>query len=384
MANIPIFPGSSSFSPGQTPFGFYDTDVQFQSDADKVSVFCARRLGYPLVDIELQDINFYAAFEEAITTYGNEIYAYKIRQDLIDVVGGSTGSSHNDAIITPNLGRIINISKQYGSEIGTGGNVDWHSGSINLIRNQQNYDLDIWASSSASLNPGDSIEIKEVYYQGPPAITRFFDPYASTGVGAENSTGGFGFGNATPATDFLMMPLNFDLQRIQAIELNDQIRRSNYSFDLVNNNLKVFPIPNESGNKLWFRYIKQSERIANSIDTSGGTINNVSNVPYTNPTYTFINSVGRSWIFEYTLALCKEMLGYVRGKYDTIPIPGSSVQLNEGDLIAAATAEKNALIERLRAYLDETSREKMMERKSLETEYRKKELNEIPQLIYIG
>jgi len=78
MANIPIWPGSSSFIPGNTPFGFYDNDYAFQIDADKVAKFCAQRLGYPIMEVELQDIHFYTAFEEAITTYGNELYAYKI------------------------------------------------------------------------------------------------------------------------------------------------------------------------------------------------------------------------------------------------------------------------------------------------------------------
>jgi hypothetical protein len=113
-------------------------------------------------------------------------------------------------------------------------------------------------------------------------------------------------------------------------------------------------------------------------------ITNVSNVPYTNPTYTKINSIGRQWIFEYGLALVKEILGYVRGKYQTIPIPGSEVTLNQSDLISAATGEKNALIERLRAYFASTSRDKLMEKKSLESDYQNKTLAQVPMVIFIG
>jgi hypothetical protein len=193
----------------------------------------------------------------------------------------------------------------------------------------------------------------------------------------------FGWGNYSPAINFLLMPLNFDIQKIQAIELNDTIRKSNYSFEIQNNHLKIFPIPREN-RVLYFQYLLKSERLANSITDSPNSITNVSNVPYTNPTYSQINSVGRSWIFEYTLSLCKEMLGYIRGKYSTVPIPGSEVTLNQQDLLAASTNEKQALIERLRAYLDETSRQKLMEARSLETDYRQKELNQIPQVIYIG
>ena len=78
------------------------------------------------------------------------------------------------------------------------------------------------------------------------------------------------------------------------------------------------------------------------------------------------------------------MLGYVRGKYTTVPIPGSEVTMNQQDLLSSATADKTALIDRLRAYLDETSREKLLERRSLETEYRQKELNQVPQPICIA
>ena len=169
---------------------------------------------------------------------------------------------------------------------------------------------------------------------------------------------------------------------MQAIELNDQIRRSNYSFEIINNKLKLFPIPKTTGDHLWFEYIKKQER-NNPYSDSSGVITNVSNVPFENPTYTDINSIGRQWIFEYTLAIAKEMLGYVRGKYSTVPIPDAEITLNQSDLISAATAEKNALIERLRSYFDDTSREKLLERRSLEGDYLQKELNKVPYPIYI-
>ena len=382
MANIPIWPGSSSFTVGDTPFGFYDSDFQFQTDADRVAKFCAQRLGYPIVDIELQDINFYTAFEEAVTTYGNEIYAYKVRQDYLSLEGASNANNFNNAIITPNMGVIIRTSEQYGTEAGTGGNTDWHTGSIDLIPGVQDYDLTSWASSSG-ITQGD-LELKRVFYESPPAIARYFDPYAGTGTGMMNMMDGFGWGNYSPAINFLLMPISFDMQKIQGIELNDQVRKANYSFELQNNNLRIFPIPNNTGS-LYIQYLLKSERLSNSINLSGSAlITNVSNVPYANPTYTQINSVGRSWVFEYTLALAKEMLGYVRGKYTQIPIPGDTVTLNSGDLVTAGSAEKVALVEKLRGYLDETSREKLMERRALETDYRTKELQQVPFPIYIG
>jgi len=383
MANPSIWPGSSSFTSGDTPFGFYDNDTDFQTDADKVANFCARRLGYPLVDVELQDINFYAAFEEAVTIYGNELYAYKIRDNQLSLEGATTGSSLNSASITPSFEPIIKLSEQYGSEAGSGGNVPYYTGSIPITASIQDYDLNTWASSSG-VDGTHGIEIKRIFYQASPAIVRYYDPYSGTGFGYQNLFDSFGFGSMSPAINFLMMPLNFDLQTIQAIEMNDMVRRSNFSFELKNNKLKIFPIPTTGSGNVFFEYIKRDERISGTIQQTPDRVTNISNTPYNNPTYAHINSVGRQWIFEYTLALAKEMLGYVRGKYQNIPIPGDAVQLNQGDLITAATNEKNSLIERLRGYFDETSRKALLERKAQESEYVNQELKNVPYTIYIG
>jgi hypothetical protein len=380
--NVSIWPGSSSFSPGETPFGFYDYDADFQRDVDKVANFCARRLGYPLVDIELQDISFYAAFEEAITTYGNELYAYQIRDNQLDLIGVSTATPLNNSIISSDLSSVIRLSKQYGTEAGTGGNVTYRKGSIPLSSSVQSYDLKQWADEQGIIG---GIEIKRVFYEAPPAVVRYFDPYAGTGYGYQALFDSFGFGSFSPAINFLMMPLNYDLQTLQAIEMNDMVRRSNYSFEIQNNVLKVFPIPNNSNAKIFFEYIIESERITNSVSTpNSGVANNVSNIPYTNPVYIQINSIGRQWIFEYTLALVKEILGLIRGKYTNIPIPNSEVTLNQQDLLSQASADKLRLVEKLRDYFDQTSLQSALERRAAEAEFRKNELAEVPFTIYIG
>jgi len=381
--NVSIYGGSSSFSPGMTPFGFYDTDLQFQGDADKFTKFSSQRLGYPLVEIELQDVNFYTAFEEAITTYGNEMYAHQVADNLLSFQGAPTNiAPGNNELVQDSLANIVRISQQYGSEAGVGGTLTYHKGSIDLSPGLQTYDLNQWAIDNGVVGP---IEIKRIYYEASPAITRYFDPYAGVGAGAMTIIDGFGGANSS-AMSFLMMPMNFDVQKVQAIEFNDQIRKSQYTFEIVNNQLRIFPIPTTSGmSTLYFQYLKVLDRDNPYTDRNGQSIiTNVSNVPYNNPNYSQINSIGRQWVFEYGLALVKEILGYVRGKYSTIPIPGSEVTLNQGDLITAATAEKNALIERLRAYLDSTSRDKLLEKKSLESDYQNKTLHQVPMVIFVG
>lgn len=379
--NIPIYPGSSSFYPGKTPFGFYDYDYQFQQDADKIVAFCARRLGYPIMEVELQDINFYTCFEEAITTYGNELYAFQVRDSLINVLGAPTSSVLNHSLLTPTLAGVIRMSQQYASEAGAGGNIDWYTGSISLIPGTQDYDLSQWALDN---NINNGIEIKRIFHYGPPAVTRFYDPYAGTGLGTQNLMDSFGFGAYSPSVNFVLMPVSYDVQVIQAIEFNDTVRKSAFSFEIINNKLRIFPIPDRSIN-LWFQYIKNDDRSAAAVQNTPGAVTNVSNINFTNPTYSQINSIGRQWIFEYTLALCKEILGYVRGKYqNTIPIPNREISLNSSDLITSATNDKTSLIERLRTYLDETSRKALLERKKDESESAMNELSRSPLQIYIG
>ena len=399
MANIPIWPGSSSFHPGDTPFGFYDKDPAFEKDADKVCTFVTRRLGYPLVEIELQAINIYAAFEEAVTVYGNELYAYKIRENYLTLEGAPTSIDIEESIVTPNLGRIIDYSEQYGAEAGTGGNVPWRKMAVPLTASVQDYDLNVLASQHGFTQSND-IEIMRVFYEAPPASALFMNSYDGFGFGLGGSVaagidgvgglGGLGYGGG-----YLMMPLNYDMQIIQQIELNDMVRISNYSFEMHNNVLRVFPIPGSGGNipesgsengvgNMWVEFMLKSDRTSQSIVEAYEKIKMVSGVPYKNPKYEDINSVGRSWIFEFTLAICKEMLGYVRGKYETIPIPNAEITLNQADLIAAAREEKEALLASLRAFFDETSREKLLERRTMESDFVMKELDRVPRVIYIG
>jgi hypothetical protein len=389
MANIAIYNGTSSFSPGSTPFGFYDSDTEFSGSADNVVRWCAQRLGYPIVEIELQPIQFYAAFEEAVTTYGNEVYQWKIRENYLNLEGSSTGSNLNNQVITPNMGSIIRISEMYASEAGSGGNINIYTGSVRLRNNVQDYDIDLAISASSGYT--GSVEVKRVFYENPPAIVRYFDPYAGTGTGIQSLLETFGFGQMSPGINFLLMPIYFDVQKIQAIELNDQIRKSAYSFDLVNNKLRVFPIPTsvtiDMNDKLFFHYIKIEERnnpvTVASAQASGSLITNVSNVPYQNPIYAQINSIGKQWIRQYTLATVKEILAYVRGKYSTVPIPGSEVTLNQQDLLTDARAEKIALLEQLRAMLDQTSRKAQLENQASEVDFINKQLVNVPLPIYI-
>ena len=385
MANISIWNGSSTFAAGQTPFGFYDADTEFTASADKVAKFCAIRLGYPLMDVELNSGSFYACFEEATTTYGNEVYQALSVQNYLSLEGGSTTTTLNNAVISPNLQTVIRITSNYGTEAGVGGDVTLKRGQLNVTKSVQDYDLKAWAVSNLITG---SIEIRKVYYEAPPAIMRYFDPYAGTGTGIQSLMDAFDFGSFSPGVNFLLMPASYDVLKTQAIEFNDQIRKSGYSFELHNNVLRLMPIPLQTG-VIWFDYyeVRDKQSLDDSNNTAGGqgtSISNISNVPYANPTYAGINSVGRQWIMKYTLALAKELLAYIRGKYTTVPVPGSEATLNQQDLLSDARAEKEALILNLREILEATSKVSQLERKSNESKYLSDILKEVPMVIYVG
>ena len=405
MANILIYSGSSDFAAASssyyanptgsspTPFGFYDTDIQFQSDANKVTNFCARRLGWPIENVELQDIQFWAAFEQAVTVYGNELYAYKQREDYLSLEGAegfsyAAGANFSETLVTPNMGAVIRLSQQYGTEAGAGGNVDYHKGMIALTASVQDYDLEAWAIENGvtGSNGEAQMEIKRIFYQPLPASFMFLGDmgYNGTAIAMFGDTAGY---TAYGANSFMMMPLSFDMQAIQQVEMYRDVLFSNYSFELVNNKLRIFPIPDADdafSKCLYFEYLNKVERIDDSLTSGSNQVNNISQYPYNNPIYSSINSVGRSWIFEYTLALTKEMLGYVRGKYQSVPIPGAEVSLNQGDLIASANTEKEALVTKLRDYFDQTSRQSLLERRNAESTARQSELDKVPMVIYVG
>ena len=183
------------------------------------------------------------------------------------------------------------------------------------------------------------------------------------------------------------MPVFEDLLRMQAIEFNDQIRKSAYSFTLINNKIRIFPIPKDN-TKLHFDYILTADRdnalIVNGVSGSVDVISDYSNAPYSNMEYQYINDVGKQWIRKYGLALCKELLGNIRSKFGSIPIPNSEVSMDGDTLRSEAATEKEGLITELRETLEQTSRKMMMEADSEESTRLQEKLTKVPLLIYVG
>ena len=383
MSQARIWTGSATFTSGSsTPFGIYDGNSVFQSDAPKVASWCAKRLGYPIIDIELEGENFFAVFEEAVSEYSSQVNQFNIRNNLGSLEGQSTGSNYQgQSVVGSELNTIATIAESYGNFANVGGRTDIKKGSIDVTTNSQEYDLQsLWGSVSES---GERIDVTKVFYETTPAISRFFDPYSVSGQGTLNLIDEFGFGSFSPAAQFILMPIYEDMLRIQQIEFNDQMRKSAHSFNIVNNKITILPKPT-SNYKLWFEYQVVKDRRENSTIITPNVVSDYSNVGYNFAEYSKINDVGKQWIRKYTLALAKEMLGAVREKYSTIPIPGSEVSLDGSALRAEAQTEKDALIEQLRENLNEVSKKVRIENEASMVDQQQTIINKVPLAIYIG
>jgi hypothetical protein len=379
-----------------TPFGLYDTDTDFRSDAPKTSTWVARRLGYPIVNIELDNQQIWACFEESVSEYSAQVNQFNIRNN-IDILRGQPKdkvSNYSQTLVDGSfLPTAVRMSQQYGTLAGVGGNTAIKKAYINLTSSVQIYDLINNAydaktgnSISSSLSGSAStIDVVKVYHEAVPAITRFFDPYSVGAQGTLNLMSELGFGNFSPAAQFLMMPLYEDVLRMQQIEFNDHIRKSTFSFNIVDNKLEIFPVPTNTGRtKVYFEYISRDEFEHDSQTIQADSLSDYSDIPYDFIQYRNINDVGKQWIRKYTLALAKELLGAIREKYSSVPIPDGDIQLDGAALRAEAQVEKDMLIEQLRGNLEEMSRKNVMENKAHESSHHQEMLRKVPLKLYVG
>jgi len=402
--NKPIWPGSSSFSPGKTPFGFFDADSAFQSEADSFAEFAANHVGYPIMDVELIDLNFYTAFEAAVIEYSNQVNQNNVINNLINTLGVDTGCSFltgdgfTGALVGGNLNYITRLSKTYGTEADSGGNVKWHTASIDIVSGKQTYSIRQAVSESIGVELTDTnrIEIRKVLHNTPPAIVRYFDPFVGTGLGSQQLLDAFDFGGFSPSVNFMMMPIHMDLFRIQTIEFNDRIRKSAFSFEIHGDDIKLYPVPGTQGtlatpyyDKVYIEFMYENDKTNDGVlfgnsALLNGVVTDASNIPYSYQKYTNINDMGRSWIYRYGAALVKETLGYVRNKYSSVPIPNGEVTLNGSDLVSQGQSEKEALITQLREFLDKLTKEQMLTRQNTEATQQMEILSKVPLKIYVG
>lgn len=397
------------------PFGVYANSPAFLTGASNEVSFVYRMLGGSVLDIELTQQDVFAAYESAVLEYGYLVNLYQAKNSLSSLLGSATGtfdsngqlvsgsslSGSNIALKFPRFG-ISYAKKIYDMisyESGFGGSVPYYTSSIDLVPGVQIYDLQQAVSSSAtsggvdfaSAFNGTKVRISKVWFKSPAATWRFFGYYGGLGV-----VGNMGdYGVYADQTAFQAVPVWDTKLQGAMFESSLYTRASHYSYELKNNKVRLYPAPTTSQlfNKLWFEFSIEpgplDESIIDVSGTLGGTtgingINNLNSLPFENIPFENINSIGQNWIKKYALALCKEILGQIRGKFDVLPIPGDSVKLNADSLLAQAKDELAALKEELKTILTETTYQNLAEVDASLIENARKLKTFFPKSIFIG
>jgi len=386
---------SGSFISGSsTPFGIYDSDSGFRNDAPKTATWVAKRLGYPIINIELDNEQIFTCFEESTSEYSAQVNQFNLRNNLDILRGQPKGkvANYSQTLVDGSyLPTTVRMSQQYGTLAGVGGSTSIKKAYVNLTASVQIYDLmnqavDVETGKKFNeiFSGSSTVDVTKVFYEATPAIARFFDPYSVGAQGTLNLMSELGFGQFSPAAQFLMMPLYEDVLRMQQIEFNDHIRKSAHTFNIVDNKLEIFPIPASALTRIYFEYMSRDEFEHDSQIIQPESLSDYSDIPYDFIQYSNINDVGKQWIRKYTLALSKELLGAIREKYSTVPIPDGEVSLDGAALRAEAQVEKDELIKQLRENLEEMSRKNVMENKTHESNHHQEMLRKVPLKLYVG
>lgn len=371
---------------GPTPFGFFDTDSEFQTEADAMVTFVKRKLGDDILSVELTKKQIWACFEEACLEYSALVNQAQAKSQLANLLGISTGSLTGAEQKFPreNLEFMLRRAEPYAIEAGGGGSYTAVSGAIALEQGRQDYDiyteLKDEAGSlifSSSLNtPRSRMKIMEVFHFNPQAAYRFFD--TTSAINYLNNE--FAFESFTPETVFYILPVFEDVLRGGMLDMSQRVRRSHYSYKITGTKLRLFPKPVQADpKKLWIRVqFKTDPLSAPYDDKSVDGVSNVSNVPFGNLAYNKLNSISRQWIRQYCLALAKELLGLIRSKFSSVPIPGGDLTLNGGDLVSQGREDQEKLRTQFNELLNELTYTKLLENQAAAADNLQKVLRAIP------
>lgn len=363
-----------------TPFGVYDAEDNFKTDADSMITFVKRKLGDDILSVELTKKQIWGNFEEATLEYSAILNQYQAKSQLVNFLGFATGSimsGSEEKYIRENLEFLSRFAEPYAMEAGIGGSYNSVTGSIQLETGRQDYNIYTELSGADGglfVNTKGKLKIDEVFHYNSAAAYRFFD--TTSAINYLNNE--FSFESFTPETVFYILPVYEDLLRGGQLDLSNRVRRSNFSYKIMGTNFRIYPSPTSNA-KLFLRIRQYPDPTQPSYrdDTIHG-VSNMNNLPFGNVQYGRINSIGRQWIRSYTLAISMEQLGYIRGKFGSIPVPNSDVTLNSSDLISNGRTDRDSLKEKLRELLDSMTYDKLMEIQSARAEQINKQLKYVP------
>ena len=390
--------GSEANVAAALPLGVYAGSTEFLSGAAAQVAFTYKRLGGDVLDIELTEDNVYASYEDAVLEYSYLINIHQSKNILGSALGGTTGSFDHKGEATAgptnaqlkypklNFEIAFRIGDKFATEAGVGGTQPIYSASVTTVNDQQDYDLqDLLEADSvySSIVGNKRVKIREVFYRTPVAMWRFYGYYGGLNVVGDMHT----YGQYADDSSFQVIPAWQN--KIQAIQYEDHLytRTSHYSYEVIDNKLRLYPIPDSvSPEKFWFRFTVDDSDIWEDADDNGQDgINNMNTLPFENVPYENINSMGKQWIRRFALALSKETLGQIRGKFGgNVPIPGENVSLNASDLLSQAKAEQDALRDELKTILDELTYNKLLATDKEMVDSAKAIVTETPLKIFVG
>jgi len=381
-------------------------DVMFVTGAYEQVNYTYRKLGGDVLDVELTQKNIFAAYEEAVVEYSYIVNIHQAKNTLGSALGNTTGSFdqrgqlsgsevNNDlALRYPrfDFGYARQVADAVGTEVDTGGTQRIYSASISASVGQQDYDLQTLLSSSATTSSFDfynklannRVFIRKVFYKTPHSMWRFYGYYGGLNAVGNLST----YGMYSDDSTFEIIPVWQNKQQAMAYEDAIWTRNSHYSYELKDNRLRIFPIPTTGyPDKIWVEFtVRQDVWDIDDKYMSGSAmgVNNLNTMPFGPLQFNKINSIGKQWIRKFALALTKEMLGQVRGKFGTIPIPGNSVNLNASDLLTQAREEKEALRTELKETLEELTYKNLAVQNAELLEATQKSFQTVPYFVYVG
>jgi len=397
--------GSTADVAAALPFTIYSNVASFISGASDQVAYVYKKLGGDVLDIEIKTGNVYAAYQEAVLEYSYMVNSHQAQNVLSDMLGATTASFDEDGEISagasdasrdfPNFGFAYarRVAEGISTEAGVGGTQTVYSASFKLEANTQKYDLQNVVQTSSSIATSDyynlvnnkKVLIRDVYYKNANNMWRFFSYYGGLNVVGNLST----YGQYADDSVYEVIPTWHNRLQAMAFEDHANVRFSHYSYELQNNFIKVYPPPGDtvlSDDIIWFTFtIDEDANTEDSTRLRGVKgVNNMNTLPFANIPYDNINSMGKQWIRRYALALCKEILGQVRSKFGTIPIPNDSVTLNGSDLISQAREDQQNLKTELKELLDQLTYQALSEGDAAIVENSAKLLQNVPNAIYVG
>lgn len=346
------------------------------AEAAEIVTWIRYRLGEPKISVEIDNLQIFASFEEANIEYSSTINRFQAKNWLSNYLGLSRDFNTQDfsnKLPHQTLDYLRRLANPYASEAGVGGVQETRKAYVNHLPGTTDYDLltdfidnttgsgiDDYISSISSAR----IEVRRVWYSDAATINRFYDPYSSTNILNQE----FQYESIPKETFFEIYPIWTDILRAGMLETSDRVRRSNVTYHIAGSRIRLLPSP-VAPMRVWIEYTTEMDPFNPPFagpdgDPSVDGITSLSNVPFRDLKYEDVNASGKRWIRQMTLAISMEILGRIRRKYSSIPIPNNEVTLDGDALVAEAMDKQTQLRDLLEEELKETDNISLMRQDS--------------------